>query len=369
MSTPYRTESGLSSGATPSIPARLAARTHRPKGPRGKLPLQHAAMLVAQTVHRLLQSSGELKKREPAENTGQGRPSQRREAQRRECTSGNEKAQRHLAGKSGLSPCPGRGCDLREGQEPGRVGSHRGLRGSVVLEEEHWTQNRRRWVQLSALLPTRDISQAGPLPTQTCPVPVQGPVQPRMPESPEQDRLSRKNFLGVRWKLNWQLRGAGRHPSLRLFTLLKRGQEQNPSRNQLRGLETAMWVPGHPTPRAAPSLAPCEGRRTASRASPSTPAPATSFGPDSTRATGPHEAGLPGESWSSLCVTASVLGGPRRLWHLGESTETSPWAPPYCLCEVPDTLKTLPPSLRAHPLPLRYDTLDPGAYHHCIRLN
>lgn len=87
-----------------------------------------------------------------------------------------------------------------------------------------------------------------------------------MPASSEQIRLSRRNALGVRWRLNWQLKGAkDRQPSLSYFTLLTEGQEQNLSRNRPRepGLcrdqQQLCGSPWASRSRTAPNLAPCEG--------------------------------------------------------------------------------------------------------------
>lgn len=136
-----------------------------------------------------------------------------------------------------------------------------------------------------------------------------------MPESPEQDRLSRKQFPGVWWKLNWQLKGAGRHPSLRHFTLLNgnRSKTQIETRQEVpaRAWTQLCGSQGHPRPGQPQPSTMWEEGQTSWTSAPAQ-APATSFGPDSPRTTGPHQARLPGESWSSLYVSLPLFpwGGP-----------------------------------------------------------
>lgn len=146
-----------------------------------------------------------------------------------------------------------------------------------------------------------------------------------MLESSEQDRLSRKHFPGVNSKLNRQLEGAGagEAPQPQSLHIVKGGEEQTPIRNQprnptvYRGREAVLWVPaGTPTPRAAPSLAPCEGEGTGQlRPQLSHPSPGCFLWPKFPQS---HRASGSQISWrEQVSPPLFTQGGPRTAAALG----------------------------------------------------
>lgn len=147
-------------------------------------------------------------------------------------------------------------------------------------------------------------------------------------------------------------------PSLRHFTLLKKGVGADPNQKTAPrshglgwgegGLETVQWVPaGSPAPRAAPNLAPYEGEGTGWPSAPQPPAPAlllplARIPPGSLHFTKPGFLEGVGLSCSShhLSSPAVAPGQPR---HLGKEQRPLQGTPPNCLLEARTYEDTRPP--------------------------